>query len=112
MSQSADGGVVVPYFQVDETRHRRKLAEWAKAVHGGHFPVTGKVTLAAGATTTTVIDDRAGVNSVITLSPTTANAASAAASVWVSTFNSGSFVLTHANSAAVDKTFRYIILGT
>ncbi|MFM0130032.1 hypothetical protein [Paraburkholderia sediminicola] len=112
MAQTADSGIVVPYFQTDETRHRRKLAEWAKAVHGGHLPVTGTVTLAAGATTTTVVDDRAGVNSVVRFCPVTAKAASAASSVWVSTFNSGSFVLTHANSAAVDKTFRYTIFGT
>lgn len=112
MSQSANAGVVAPYFQVDEQRHRRKIAEWAKQANSGHIPVTGLVTLAAGGTTTTVIDARSGVNSVINLCPITANAASAGPSIWVSTFNKGSFVLTHANSAAADKTFRYTIFGT
>lgn len=112
MPNLSAGGVVAPYYQDDEQRHRRKLAEWAKQVHSGHFPVTGEVTLAAGGTTTTVMDARSGINSVINLSPVTANAASAGPSVWVSAFNKGSFVLTHANSAAADKTFRYTILGT
>jgi hypothetical protein len=48
---------------------------------------------------------------VILLSPTTANAAAALATTYVSAVTQGSFTLTHANNAQTDKTFGYVALG-
>ncbi len=111
MTVSAGSSVNVPYFQADEKIHRRKLAEWAKQANIGHIPVVGNVTLAAGATSTSVADARVAPGSWIGLVPITANALSAAPTVWVSTFGIEYFVITHANSASADKTFRYAVLG-
>lgn len=111
MATSAGGSVAVPYFQPDEQRHRRKIAEWTKAANSGHIPVTGTVTLTASSGTTTVEDQRCGPMSHVSLTPTTAKGLSAAPTVYVSAYNTGSFVLTHHNSATTTKTFSYSILG-
>lgn len=70
-----------------------------------------EATLTAGTTTTTVTAPNCGTGSAVLLSPTTANAASALATTYVSTISNGSFVLTHANNAQVDRTFRVATLG-
>lgn len=75
---------------------------------------TGTVTLTASATTTLLTDPRIGPTSQIVFTPTTANAATAAASLYVgegSNLKEGSRTLTHASNAAVDQTFRYSVLG-
>lgn len=111
MALSAGSSVTVPYFQADEVRHRRKLAEWAKQANIGHIPVVGNVTLTASTVSTTVADKRVAPGSWIGLEPITANALSAAPTVWVSTFGIETFTITHASSASADKTFRYAVLG-
>lgn len=89
------------------------IGVWASQVHIGKLACTDTVTLTAGATSTTVADVRAGAFSFIGLTPLTANAAStqAAGNVYVSTRAKRQFVLTHPNSASVDKTFAYVVLG-
>lgn len=109
--QNSAVGAPVPRFQPNEKNHRQAISNWAFQVQQGKIPVTGNVTLNASATTTVVIDSRAGINSYIGLCPTTANAASAMASVWVSSFGKQTFTLTHSNTASVDKSFRYCVLG-
>lgn len=104
-------GVAVPIFQPEETRHRRKLADWAVEVNQGHIRNVGNVTLAASTISTTVLDARVSINSFVGLAPRTANALSAAPTCWVSTIDIGTFTITHSSSAAVDKTFRYCLLG-
>ena len=86
---------------------------WASQIHIGKLACTGTVTLTANATSTTVADVRAGAFSFVGLSPLTANAASAqaAGNVFLSTRAKQQFVLTHPNSASVDKTFTYVVLG-
>jgi hypothetical protein len=111
MASTAQAGVYVPTFQQDEVRHRKKIASWAQWVNQGHLANVGNVTLNAGATTTVVNDSRAGLNTYVGLSPTTANGASAAATCWISSFGKGTFTITHANSASVDKSYRYCLLG-
>ncbi len=111
MAVSAGTKVTVPYFQADEQRHRRRIAEWAKEANQGHIPVTGSVTLKASSGTTTVQDQRAGAMSHVSLTPTTAKGLSAAPTVYVSAYNVGNFVLTHANTATTTKSFSYSILG-
>jgi hypothetical protein len=73
----------------------------------------GQVTLTAGATSTTVATSGLAVseNSVIALSPRTANAAAALATTYVSAVANGSFTLTHANNAQTDRTFDFAWIG-
>jgi hypothetical protein len=71
----------------------------------------GTVTLAAGVTTTTVNDPNVSALSVILLMQTTANAAAALATTYQSTTVNKQFILTHANNAQTDRTFRYAIQG-
>ena len=71
----------------------------------------GTVTLTANAASTTLTDPLITPVSVIPIHPTTANAAGALATTYVSSQTNGSAVLTHANNAQADKTFRYVVLG-
>lgn len=78
---------------------------------GGKLNATGSVTLTANDTTTTLTDVRIGGSSVILFSPTTANAAGAMTNLRVTAKAKGSATLTHSNTAAVDKTFDYAVIG-
>jgi hypothetical protein len=106
-----DAGVSVPIFQPDEKRHRRDIAQWAQWATQGHLQNAGSVTLRASQTTTTVTDERVSVNSVPLFTPMTSSAAATVPTLWVSTVTTGSFTITHSSTAAVDKTFRYALLG-
>lgn len=70
-----------------------------------------QATLTANATTTTVTAPNCATGSAVLLSPTTANAAAALATTYVSTISNGAFVLTHANNAQIDRIFRVATLG-
>jgi len=111
MTISANTQALVPTFQPDEEKHRRRIAAWATNVNQGGLQNTGTLTLAAATVSTTVVDSRISPFSFIGLMPITANALSAEPTVWVSTQSKGTFSLTHSASAAVDKQFRYCILG-
>lgn len=69
------------------------------------------VTLTASSATTTVTDPRLTFASYIGLMPTTANAATATANVYVSARGDGTATLTHTNNAQVDRTFLMLIVG-
>ena len=73
----------------------------------------GSVTLTANAASTAVKDFRVGSDSVITLMPTTSNAAAAIGTTYVSAIDplTNTFTLTHANNAQTDKTFKYEVTG-
>jgi hypothetical protein len=101
----------IPLDLPDERRHRQMIAEAANGALYGRLLITGTLTLAAGAATTTVTDVRSSVTSVILLSPRTANAAAALANTYVSTKSNGSFILTHANNGQTDRDFDYIVIG-
>ena len=77
----------------------------------GKFNVTLDVTLTANAASTTITDARISADCALVLSPKTSNAAAAIGTTYVSSQTSGSAVLTHANNAQTDKTFRIAILG-
>lgn len=113
MAVSADARVIVPYFDPDEVRHRRMLAQWAREANQGHLQNIGTVTLSANVATTTVTDRRVGAFSFIGFMPTTANAAAeiGAGTMYVSSRSAEAFTITHANNAQVDRTFVYCILG-
>lgn len=89
----------------------REISEVVNNTVGGKLNATGDFTLTASATTTTVTDPRAGKESVILFSPTTANAASALSGLYVSTKNNGSFVVTHASNTQTDRDFDYVVIG-
>ena len=73
----------------------------------------GSVTLAAGATSTTVANQFCGENSAVILSPRSATAATAigAGVVYVSAVVNGGFTLTHDSKSDLDRTFDYIFVG-
>lgn len=68
------------------------------------------VTLRASQTTTTLYDVRIGYFSHLGFTPMSANAATAAASLWYETAD-GSATLHHASDAATDQTFSYACWG-
>jgi hypothetical protein len=79
----------------------------------GSLAHTGSVTFAANATSTTVSDTNVTANSVILLTPLTADAAALESIGWqISQRTAGtSFVVTHASSPATDRQFQYTIIG-
>ena len=79
----------------------------------GRSNATGTLTLAAGATATTVAAVNCGVGSIVLLMPQTANAAAVAATTYVQPANvgAGQFVVSHANAASTDRTFGFVCLG-
>lgn len=89
----------------------RRLTEAANELGAGRSNAYGEFTLAVSTTTTSVTDTKVGIDSVITLMPTTANAAAAMATTYVSNRKIGSFTLTHASNGQTDRTFAYAITG-
>jgi hypothetical protein len=87
----------------------REVAEVVNNAVNGKTNNTGIVTLAASTTTTTLNDERLGFDSVVLLSPLTANAA--AQNPYISTKAKGSVVITHTSVASADLNFDYIIVG-
>ena len=94
---------------IDEWVH--KIAYILGNVMDGKTNNTGSVTLTASTTTTTVTNARIGVDTQISLTPTTANAATALGTTYQSSNAAGSLVLTHANNAQTDRTFKYTLVG-
>lgn len=92
----------------------RRIADAANNLLKGKMNVVLSITLAANAASTTITDARISVYSALILQPMTA---SAAASLWEAPYvlatvqNNGSVVLTHSNTADIDKTFNLVILG-
>lgn len=72
---------------------------------------SGSVTLASSATTTTLADPAISPTSKLFLTPTTANAASALASTYVSSKSNGQATLGHASNGQLDRTFDYLVIG-
>lgn len=113
MPQSANARTSVPTFEPDDTQHRLRISQWAIQVMQGKLNNTGSCTLTNGVTSTSVVDARSGINSFIGFTPTTANAASetGAGTMYLKNRAEGVFTVKHANSASVDRTFVYCILG-
>ena len=63
------------------------------------------------ATQTTVSNERAGFDSVIVLSPRTANAAAESNHTYIKTKAKGSFIIGHRNTSNTDVKYDYIIVG-
>ena len=104
-----------PQDGANDAAHRRQIARTANLAIQGKANNKGEITLTANAASTTVTDSRASFFSTIVFEPLTANAAAElyGGTMYVTEANhlKGSFVITHANDANADKTFRYVILG-
>jgi hypothetical protein len=87
----------------------RAVSEVVNNAMNGKTNNSGTVTLTASSTSTTLNDERLGFDSVIILSPLTANAA--AQSPYISTHAKGSAVITHTSVGHADLNFDYIIVG-
>lgn len=72
---------------------------------------SGEATLTTSSTTTTISDQRVGINSKIFLQATTANAASEAVATYVSDITNEQFTISHLNNAVADRIFDYKIEG-
>ena len=101
----------VPLRLVNEADHRYRLASTLNRAIGGKTNNFGSVTLTASSATTTLTDIRIGINTVILLQPTTANAAAALTGVYFGTPGDGTITINHANNAQTDRTFNYILVG-
>jgi hypothetical protein len=79
----------------------------------GRSNAVGAVTLATGASTTTVSDPNCAAGTVPLLAPASANAAAEAGNgtMYVSAVANGSFTISHANSATAGRTFHYALQG-
>lgn len=100
----------VPVEWSDEEEHRRKLAESVNNILDGKINSIGSVTFTANQTTTTITDEKIGSNSLIFLTPVTANAGGEVG-YYISAVGDGSATITHANDARNDRTFNYLIAG-
>jgi len=90
-----------------------RLAQAINELFEGRSNAGGTVTLTPSTTTTTVSSETSGDESAILLCPLTANAAAALGTTYVlaSNIKNGSFIITHANNAQTDRSFRYVALG-
>jgi len=92
----------------------RQIGEALRNLFTGRLDLVGEVTLTANAASTTVTDIRMNSNSGLSFCPLTANAAAEIGNgtmyVTEANHDDGSFVITHANNAQTDRTFRYTIM--
>lgn len=91
------------------------ITQTLNRVNRGKFNAALDVTLTASAASTTIMDERLSVDSAVIFDPMTSNAALeiAAGTCYITTTNrgNGSAVITHANNAQTDRTFRLLIIG-
>jgi hypothetical protein len=104
-----------PEYFPDHPNLFRRLIRVIKGIMQGKTNNTGTFTLTANSTTTTVTfaEGRLGQNTVPTLIATTSNAAGALSGLYISSRSvaNNTLTFTHANTAAVDKTFLYVLTG-
>lgn len=93
--------------------HLWNLTDAINLIQQGRSNAVGTVTLTAGATSTVVTDNNFESSMVVLLQPKTANAAGALATTYIADGDKGkgTFTITHANAASLDRTFAYVRLG-
>lgn len=96
-------------YEKDLTKFQTAIEQMAQ----GRLNCTGTFTLTANATSTTVSAPTVAPGTVILLSPQTADAAGAWATTYVAPSNvvQGSFAVSHASAASVDRTFGWAAFG-
>lgn len=102
---------VLPPRWTDIGDQLRRIVLAVNNILRGKTNNTGTVTLTANSATSTLTDIRIGINSVILLQPTTANAAGALATTYFGTAGDGTVTINHANNAQTDRTFSYTLTG-
>lgn len=88
-----------------EEKDNRRICAAINQLAQGRSNAVGTVTLTPSATSTVVSAETIGNDSRVQLTPTTANAAAAMATSYVSAVGIKTFTITHANNAQVDRTF-------
>lgn len=90
-----------------------KIVQVVRQLIEGRSNAVGSVSLAHDGivTTTTVSAPTCGPNSVVKLTPQTANAAAVVATTYVSSVASGQFVITHVATSQTDQTFGWHCVG-
>jgi hypothetical protein len=104
---SVDSTDEIPIWQPAGPGGSQKKATVAQLMTWGAG--RGTFTLAASSTSTTVTDARCVATSVILIMPQTTHAAAGLTTTSIAP-GVGSFVVSHANNAYVDRTFSYIII--
>lgn len=90
-----------------------RIVQVVRQLIEGKSNATGTFTLTANAGSTQVTAPTCGLSSVILYSPLTAHASAEIGNgtIYISGVALGSFTLTHANNAQVDRTFGYEVRG-
>lgn len=95
-----------------------KIVQAIIAALRGASNSVGVITLAVAPATTTVVTQNNSLAAInvskdmqVFLSPKTANAAAALATTYISAVGQGTFTITHASSAQVDRTFGWKATG-
>jgi hypothetical protein len=97
-------------LQPEETAIRRIVQAIIQLVEGRHN-AADEFTLTPGAAQTVVSHPNCSLECHPQFSARTANAAAALATTYISAIDQGSFTVTHANNAQVDRTFGYTVTG-
>lgn len=101
------------YFPPQGERDVTQIVRAIRDLFMGRSNAMGEFTLTAGATSTVVTALNVGEQSVINITPRTANAAAALATTYITAANTvpGQFTVTHANTGTTDRIFAYSIRG-
>ena len=91
----------------------KKIVLALQQLAAGRSNAVGTVTLATGASSTTVQTANCAAGSTPILTPASAVAATELGNgtIYVSAVSNGAFTIAHANSATTGRTFMYAILG-
>jgi len=89
----------------------RRVVDVVNGARAGKLNATVRITLAAGATSTTVIDPRITWYSALLLTPVTADAAAIAGSTYVNSQQNGQCTFSHPSSASGLLNFTLAIIG-
>jgi len=87
-----------------------KIALVVNELASGRSNAVGTVTLRTSNTTTVVTNRNCGSASCVKLTPTTANAAAALGTTYITAAN-GSFTINHASNSQADRSFVWAIQG-
>lgn len=101
----------IPPVLPDVKEHLRKISMAINSILQGKMNATSTVTLRENEATTVLTDSRLSVSSFIGLMPTTANAATELATLYITDQNTGTATINHANNAQTDRTFTVLIIG-
>ncbi len=107
--------ILAPIKMVNPIEWCRRIALVVNGIMQGKTNNIGTLTLTANSATTTITfaAGQIGEETVITLTATTANAAGAVSSLYLSSRNvaNSTLTFTHANTATNDRTFLYELTG-